>query len=101
VWHAADYSDGELKDEFFCIRFGSIENCKKFMETVEEIAESQQTKEENKDASSAAGLLEKLSVDDKKAGEETKEEATESTKDEKEAEKADSEKKDEAPAAST
>lgn len=26
VWHAADYADGELKDELFCIRFGSIES---------------------------------------------------------------------------
>ncbi|KAI8574036.1 hypothetical protein RHMOL_Rhmol01G0323100 [Rhododendron molle] len=25
VWHAADFSDGERKDEFFCIRFGSID----------------------------------------------------------------------------
>ncbi len=28
VWHAPDYSDGTLKEELFCIRFGSIEsNC--------------------------------------------------------------------------
>ncbi|KAL7600747.1 ran-binding protein 1 homolog a [Lactuca sativa] len=66
VWHAADFSDGELKDELFCIRFGSIDNCKKFMETFQEVAESQQGKEENKDASNAAGLLEKLSVGDEK-----------------------------------
>lgn len=26
VWHAADFADGELKDEFFCIRFPSIES---------------------------------------------------------------------------
>ncbi|KAI3526265.1 hypothetical protein L1887_05511 [Cichorium endivia] len=65
VWHAADFSDGELKDELFCIRFGSIDNCKKFMETFQEVAESQQGKEENKDASNAAGLLEKLSVEEK------------------------------------
>ncbi|XP_071737943.1 ran-binding protein 1 homolog a-like [Rutidosis leptorrhynchoides] len=97
VWHAADFSDGELKDELFCIRFGSVENCKKFMETVQEVAESQQDKEENKDASSTAGLLEKLSVDDKKV----KEEVNESTK---EPEKTtDSEKKEqkETPASST
>ncbi|PWA71667.1 ran-binding protein 1 [Artemisia annua] len=25
VWHASDFSDGELKDELFCIRFASIE----------------------------------------------------------------------------
>lgn len=26
VWHASDFSDGELKEELFCIRFGSIES---------------------------------------------------------------------------
>lgn len=41
-------------------------DCKKFMETFQEVAESQQGKEENKDASNAAGLLEKLSVGDEK-----------------------------------
>lgn len=71
VWHASDFSDGELKDELFCIRFASIENCKKFMETFTEVAESQQGKEENKDASNAAGLLEKLTVEDKKEEEKT------------------------------
>ncbi|EOA12600.1 hypothetical protein CARUB_v10027118mg [Capsella rubella] len=25
LWHATDFSDGELKDELFCIRFASIE----------------------------------------------------------------------------
>ncbi|XP_078428475.1 ran-binding protein 1 homolog b-like [Wolffia australiana] len=64
VWHATDFSDGELKDEMFCIRFGSVENCKKFMETVEEIAESQVEKEEkeSEETKSTAGLLEKLTV---------------------------------------
>ncbi|OWM66683.1 ran-binding protein 1 homolog a-like [Punica granatum] len=66
VWHARDFADGELKDELFCIRFGSIENCKSFMEIFQEIAESLQTKEENKDATAAAGLLEKLAVEEKK-----------------------------------
>ncbi|GJV79625.1 Ran-binding protein 1 homolog a-like protein [Tanacetum coccineum] len=70
VWHASDFSDGEVKVELFCIRFGSIENCKKFMETFTEVAESQ-GKEENKDASNAAGLLEKLTVEDKKEEEKT------------------------------
>lgn len=94
VWHAADFSDGELKDELFCIRFGSVENCKKFMETVQDVAESQQPeKEENKDASNAAGLLENLSVEDKK---EVKEASADALKEEekKEPEKAaESEKK--------
>ena len=26
VWHAADFADGELKNELFCIRFPSIES---------------------------------------------------------------------------
>ena len=26
VWHAADFSDGELKDETFAIRFASVES---------------------------------------------------------------------------
>ncbi|KAH7862786.1 hypothetical protein Vadar_009563 [Vaccinium darrowii] len=30
IWHAADFSDGELKDEFFCMRFGSIDGKAKF-----------------------------------------------------------------------
>ena len=46
-------------------------DCKKFMETFTEVAESQQGKEENKDASNAAGLLEKLTVEDKKEEEKT------------------------------
>ncbi|XP_006344059.1 ran-binding protein 1 homolog a [Solanum tuberosum] len=64
VWHAPDFADGELKDELFCIRFASIENCKSFMDMFQEVAESQK-KEESEDGSTAAGLLEKLSVEDK------------------------------------
>lgn len=26
VWHAADFADGELKNETFCIRFASVES---------------------------------------------------------------------------
>ncbi|KAL5702605.1 Ran-binding protein 1 b [Ranunculus cassubicifolius] len=70
VWHATDYSDGELKEEMFCIRFASIENCKSFREMVQEVAESQGTKTEDKEATSTADLLEKLSVGETK--EETK-----------------------------
>lgn len=73
VWHARDFADGELKDELFCIRFASIDNCKTFMETFQEVAESQSSKEENQDASATAGLLEKLNVEEKaedKAGDE-------------------------------
>ncbi|GMI81889.1 RAN binding protein 1 [Hibiscus trionum] len=100
LWHAADFSDGELKDELFCIRFASVENCKTFMEKFEEVAESQKSKEENKDASAAADSLEKLSVAEDKVGEAV------ATKEEKEPEvenkgKADSEKKEGETASST
>ncbi|OIW01427.1 hypothetical protein TanjilG_25723 [Lupinus angustifolius] len=77
VWHARDFADGELKDEFFCIRFASIENSKKFMETFQEVAESQ-NQEENKDASAAASLLENLSVEGKTDAEKKDEEKPES-----------------------
>ncbi|KAJ3682842.1 hypothetical protein LUZ60_013069 [Juncus effusus] len=72
VWHATDFSDGELKEELFCIRFGSIENCKIFREKVEEIAESlsnEEEKEESKEASSAADLLDNLTVSETKTEE--------------------------------
>ncbi|KAK4366239.1 hypothetical protein RND71_014119 [Anisodus tanguticus] len=67
VWHAADFADGEVKEETFCIRFASIENCKTFKEKVEEIAESQQTKSEESEEAGAAAtkLIEKLSVESK------------------------------------
>ncbi|EOA12599.1 hypothetical protein CARUB_v10027118mg [Capsella rubella] len=85
LWHATDFSDGELKDELFCIRFASIENCKTFMEKFNEIAESQQAGKESKEGDEAAGLLENLSVKDKKSEEETKEaEKEEPAKEEKE-----------------
>ncbi|KAL9241032.1 hypothetical protein vseg_015192 [Gypsophila vaccaria] len=72
VWHASDYADKELKDEMFCIRFASVENCKRFMEMFEEIAESQQPQVENPEASETAEALDKLSVDDSSKGKETK-----------------------------
>ncbi|KAE8655284.1 Ran-binding protein 1-like protein b [Hibiscus syriacus] len=99
LWHASDFSDGELKDELFCIRFASVENCKTFMEIFQEVAESQKSKEENEDASAAAKSLERLSVEEKKAEDKVGEEKAVATKEEKETEidntiKADSEKKD-------
>ncbi|CAL9098405.1 ran-binding protein 1 [Musa troglodytarum] len=65
VWHASDFADGELKEEMFCIRFGSVENNKKFMEMIESITESlgERKEEESEDVAAAAGLLDKLSVD--------------------------------------
>ena len=102
VWHATDFADGELKDELFCIRFGSVENCKTFMEKVTEVAESQKSKEESKDATAAAGLLEKLSVEEKKTEEKAAEEVPVVVKEEEKESKAeDAEKKDEKPTPST
>jgi len=82
VWHAADFADGELKDEMFAIRFGSVENCKKFKDLVDEIAESLAKDEgESEEGSSAAGLLEKLSVSESKPEESAaKEESTDAGK---------------------
>ncbi|KAI3752421.1 hypothetical protein L2E82_24453 [Cichorium intybus] len=49
------------------VQFCWITNCKKIMEMVQDVAESQQPeKEENKDASNVAGLLENLTVEDMK-----------------------------------
>ncbi|KAL9257639.1 Ran-binding protein 1 homolog b-like protein [Drosera capensis] len=72
VWNASDFADGELKDELFCVRFGSVENCKTFMATFQDIVASQEKQQDNKevdkDAADTAGLLEKLSVEEKKEG---------------------------------
>ncbi|XP_030447534.1 ran-binding protein 1 homolog c-like [Syzygium oleosum] len=84
VWHANDFADGELKAELFCIRFGSVENCKTFMEMFQEVAKSQKKKEENKDASAAAGLLEKLSVEEEKSEDKAGEEVAATSEGDKE-----------------
>ncbi|CAL5185362.1 unnamed protein product [Lathyrus oleraceus] len=100
VWHARDYADGELKDELFCIRFASIENCKNFIETFHEIADSLK-KEENEEVTAAAELLVKLSVDlksdaekkdEEKKDEEKPEDKTKEPESAPEKEKGDSEK---------
>ncbi|PIN21547.1 Ran-binding protein RANBP1 [Handroanthus impetiginosus] len=78
VWHAADFADGELKDETFCIRFPSVEDCRSFKDKIEEITESQATDGgepqeataaaiggETQEATAAANLIEKLSVEEK------------------------------------
>jgi Ran-binding protein 1 len=66
VWHATDFADGELKEEFFCIRFASVENCKTFQDKIKEITESQaKDSGESQEATTAASLIEKLSVDGK------------------------------------
>nr|BBG12269.1 Ran binding protein RanBP1-2a [Nicotiana benthamiana] len=97
LWHAPDFADGELKDELFCLRFASIENCKSFMEMFQEVAESQK-KVENEDGSTAAGLLEKLSVEDKKS-EEKSEDKTKEGDGKGESPSKDTEKKDESASA--
>ncbi|XP_059662025.1 ran-binding protein 1 homolog c-like [Cornus florida] len=83
VWHATDFADGELKEELFCIRFPSVENCKTFKEKVEEVAQSQETAGESEEATSTANLLDKLSVGESKDKEEKTEEAPASTEDKK------------------
>ncbi|KAJ4950836.1 hypothetical protein NE237_027668 [Protea cynaroides] len=89
VWHATDFSDGELKDELFCIRFPSIENCKTFKEMIEEVAESQGAKAgESKEVTSAADLIEKLSVSESKDQEEETVEVPASSAEQKEEDKA-------------
>lgn len=66
------------------------------METFQEIAESQQKKGENKDASAAAGLLETLSVEEKKTEDKAEEEPAKVKKEDEpkgEPEKSEAEKK--------
>lgn len=94
VWHATDFADEELKDELFCIRFASVENCKTFMETFQEVAESQNTQEENKDASETAEALEKLSVEEKNK-DKAKEEAPAASTEAKTESKEENDKKEE------
>ncbi|GFZ15555.1 pleckstrin homology (PH) domain superfamily protein [Actinidia rufa] len=84
VWHANDFSDGELKEELFCIRFASVENCKTFKEKIKEVAQLQEKEGESKEATSTADLLEKLSVGDNKEPEEKKEAPAEEKKEESE-----------------
>ncbi|XP_008792787.2 ran-binding protein 1 homolog b-like [Phoenix dactylifera] len=98
VWHATDFSDGELKEEMFAIRFASVENCKKFKDMVEEIAESlgKNEEKESKDASAAAGLMEKLTVSESKSEENPTAEVPVAA-DEKKEEKSEKETKAEEP----
>lgn len=72
VWHASDYSDGELKEELFCLRLGSVESAQKFKTAFEEAQEKAGKVEEKADekADEAAEALESLSVGEKKGKEE-------------------------------
>ncbi|CAA2957243.1 ran-binding 1 homolog c-like [Olea europaea subsp. europaea] len=66
VWHAADFADGELKEETFAIRFASVENCKSFKDKIEEITESMaKAPGDSEEGTAAANLIEKLSVESK------------------------------------
>ncbi|KAK4480142.1 hypothetical protein RD792_013200 [Penstemon davidsonii] len=112
VWHAADFSDGEVKEETFCIRFASVESkgshedkggpflcsvlllsfiektsvyCKSFKDKIEEIAESQsKDSEDSEEGKAAAKLIEKLNVEEKEAKEEIPEDKAEGKKDDTE-----------------
>ncbi|CAM6119358.1 unnamed protein product [Calypogeia fissa] len=68
VWHASDYSDGELKEELFCLRLGSVESAQKFKSAFEDAQEKAGKVEEKPDeqADEAAEALGSLSVADKK-----------------------------------
>lgn len=75
-----------------------VADCKTFMEIFQEVAESQKKKEDNKDATAAAGLLEKLSVEEKKAEDKAGKEVTAASEGEKETKsdgKSDADKKTE------
>ncbi|XP_020231704.1 ran-binding protein 1 homolog c [Cajanus cajan] len=93
VWHARDFADGELKDELFCIRFPSIENCKSFMETFQEVAESQKAEDEQ-ESSTAAGLIENLSVEEKADAEKKEDKSEDKTGEQEPASGKDSKDKD-------
>lgn len=73
-------------------------DCKTFMETVQEVAESQGKKEENKDATVTADLLDKLSVGESKSDskEEDKVVASDTKEAVKDEAKTEEDKKDEA-----
>jgi Ran-binding protein 1 len=67
VWHASDYSDGELKEELFALRLGSVESAQKFKAAFEDAQEKAGKVDEKPDAKAdeAADALESLTVADK------------------------------------
>ncbi|MCO5559723.1 hypothetical protein L7F22_013324 [Adiantum nelumboides] len=85
VWHASDFAEGELKDELFCIRFGSVENARAFKKAFEDTQKemSGTEGEDDKDAKEVGELLEGLKVGEEAKGEESKEKVEESTPSEK------------------
>jgi Ran-binding protein 1 len=75
VWHAADFADGELKDELFAIRFGSVENAQNFKNAFEDATEKMSkllgvgpSEEENAAADETADALGGLKVKEEHAG---------------------------------
>ncbi|KAK6161995.1 hypothetical protein DH2020_001836 [Rehmannia glutinosa] len=96
VWHAADFADGELKEETFCIRFPSVENCKSFKDKIEEITESlAKDSGESEEGNTAAELIDKLSVGGKEKEEKREAEEAPSSSEEKKEEKKDENEKQE------
>eukprot|EP00249_Psilotum_nudum_P034346 c53299_g1_i1 orf=235-888(-) len=71
VWHAKDFSDGELKEEFFCIRLGNTESAQKFKTAFEEAQEAMRVEPESKSksADAVAKHLENLKVEENEVGE--------------------------------
>lgn len=80
VWHAPDFADGEVKNELFCIRFGSVENAQNFKIAYEEaqvaMSGDRLDTEEEGAADSAAELIRTLTVEEK-SGEKKEVEAEE------------------------
>ncbi|MCL7051336.1 hypothetical protein MKW94_010716 [Papaver nudicaule] len=63
VWHATDFSDGELKQEMFFARFASTEDAEQFGKMVVEAAESQvQVPKKSEEKSSKEGGITSTSL---------------------------------------
>ena len=72
-----------------------LSDCKAFMQKFKEVADSEEEREESKEASDTAGLLEKLTVEEKDTEEKKEEKPVEKVASAEEAEKAVEEKKTE------
>eukprot|EP00850_Spirogloea_muscicola_P024042 SM000427S15760 [mRNA] locus=s427:24385:25709:- [translate_table: standard] len=68
VWHAPDFADGEVKDELFAMRFGSVESAQKFKTAFEDAQEKMEALLGDRDeagdvaADETAASLESLKV---------------------------------------
>ncbi|KAH7290435.1 hypothetical protein KP509_30G048500 [Ceratopteris richardii] len=68
IWHASDFAEGELKEELFCIRFGSVENAQAFKNAfVDAQKEISGPPDGDESAEKVGELLENLKVADKEA----------------------------------